>query len=65
VVDLDGWVGFGPDYRHRLSARLENAFDADYATHIGRAFRDADGSPYLLHYLGVPRTLHVAYSYSF
>jgi vitamin B12 transporter len=65
VVDLDGWVGFGPDDRHRLSARLENAFDADYATHIGRAFRDADGAPYLLHDLGVPRTLHVAYSYSF
>jgi vitamin B12 transporter len=65
VVDLNGWVGFGADYRHRLSARLENALDEDYATHLSRAFRDADGSPYLLHYLGVPRTFHVAYSYSF
>lgn len=65
VVDLDAWVGFGPDNRHRITARLENALDEDYATHVSRAFRDSDGSPYLLHYRGVPRTLHVAYSYNF
>lgn len=65
VVDLAGWVALGPGDRHRLTARLENALDEDYASHVSRAFRDADGSAYLLHYLGVPRTLHVAYSYAF
>ncbi|THD77368.1 MAG: TonB-dependent receptor [Phenylobacterium sp.] len=65
VVDLAAWVAFGPADRHRLTLRLENALDEAYASHVSRAFRDADGSPYLLHYLGVPRTLHVAYSYAF
>jgi hypothetical protein len=31
---------------------------------VSRAFADDSGDPYLLHYRGVPRTLHVAYSYS-
>jgi outer membrane cobalamin receptor len=65
VVDLDGWIAFGPANRHRLTARLENAFDEAYATHVSRTFQDSDGAPILLHYRGVPRTLHVAYSYSF
>ena len=65
VVDADAWVSFGADGRHRLTARLENAFDEDYATRVSRTFRDSDGAPILLHYRGVPRTLHVAYAYSF
>jgi outer membrane receptor protein involved in Fe transport len=65
VVDLAGWVAFGPQVRHRLTARLENALDEAYVTHVSRAFRDSDGSAYLLHYRGVPRTLHVVYSYAF
>jgi outer membrane receptor for ferric coprogen and ferric-rhodotorulic acid len=62
VVDLNAWVRLG---RYgRLSARLENALDENYFTRISRATSDAATS-YLIHYRGVPRTLHVAYSYSF
>lgn len=65
VIDLNAYVTFGADDRQKLSARLENVFDADYDTRVNRAARDADGAMYLTHYRGVPRTLHVAYTYSF
>ena len=61
-VDLNAWVRLG-EYG-RLSARLENALDEDYSTRINRATADTGGS-YLIHYRGVPRTLHVTYAYSF
>jgi vitamin B12 transporter len=65
VVDLNGYVTFGPDDRHRISLRVENLFGADYATRVNRTFEDVTGDPYLLHYRGVPRTLHVAYSLTY
>jgi vitamin B12 transporter len=65
VVDLSGYLTFGPGDRHRLSARLENLFDETYATRVTRAFNDVTGDPYLVHYRGAPRTLHVSYAYSF
>ncbi|MDB5453386.1 MAG: TonB-dependent receptor for transport vitamin [Caulobacteraceae bacterium] len=65
VVDLDAWVTFGPGDHHKLSARLENALGEAYTSAVRRSFRDADGSAYLLHYRGVPRTVHVTYAYSF
>ena len=64
VMDLNAYVTFGADDRQRVSARLENVFDTDYDTRINRAARDTGGN-YLTHYRGVPRTLHVAYTYSF
>ena len=64
VIDLNTYLTFGPGDRQRLSARLENVFDEDYSTRTSRATRDAGGA-YLTHYRGVPRTLHVAYTYSF
>ena len=65
VVDLNAYVQFGANRRHRISARLENAFDEDYATAVRRTFDDATGSPYAFHYRGVPRTFHLKYDYSF
>jgi vitamin B12 transporter len=65
VLDLDAWMTFGPGDHHKLSARLENALGEAYTSAVRRSFRDADGSAYLLHYRGVPRTLHVTYAYSF
>lgn len=62
VVDLNAWLTLGA--YGRLGARLENALGEDYYTRINRAARDAGGS-YLIHYRGVPRTLHVAWSHSF
>lgn len=65
VLDLGGaWYPDAPG-RHRIGVRLENAFDEDYASSLGRAFRDADGSSYAYTNLGTPRTLHVSYRFSF
>jgi vitamin B12 transporter len=64
-MDLNAYVTFGGGDRQKLSARLENVFDEDYDTRVNRAARDVDGSAYLTHYRGVPRTLHVAYTYNF
>jgi vitamin B12 transporter len=65
VLDVNAWLNFGPNDHSRLTLSLENVTDEGYFTHISRAFRDADGAAYLLHYRGVPRTLHVTYSYAF
>ncbi len=65
VFDLNAHVDFGPGRHHRLSMRVENLFDETYATSVRRAFTDDTGDAYLVHALGVPRTFHVKYSYSF
>ncbi|HEY2357129.1 MAG TPA: TonB-dependent receptor [Phenylobacterium sp.] len=65
VVDLNAFVTLGPGDHHRINVSLENALDEDYATHLSRATRVSDGSSYLYHFRGVPRTLHVTYSYNF
>jgi vitamin B12 transporter len=62
VVDLAAWVDIGPG---RLSAKLENALGEDYAVLTRRFFRDGTNAPFIGHFRGVPRTLHVAYAYSF
>jgi vitamin B12 transporter len=65
VVDLNGYFKFGPEDRQRITLSLENVLDEDYATRLSRASRDVGGASYIVHSLGVPRTLHVSYSYSF
>ncbi len=64
MVDLTGYVTFGADDRQRISVKLQNLLGEDYFTRTNRATRDTGGS-YLVHYRGVPRTLNVAYSYTF
>ncbi|MGA0606148.1 TonB-dependent receptor plug domain-containing protein [Phenylobacterium sp. VNQ135] len=68
VVDLAAHVWLdGADRRHRLTARLENALDEDYATRVNSAPVDLApaGVRFLYGFRGVPRTLHVSYAYSF
>ena len=68
VVDLATHVYLdGAERRHRLTARLENAFDEDYATRVNSAPVDVGppGQRFLYRFRGVPRTLHVSYAYSF
>jgi hypothetical protein len=50
---------------HRINLRLENLFDEAYATGHSRGFTDVGASPYLVGPLGMPRTLHVSYSFSY
>ena len=63
VLDLGGAYRFGEGDRHRIGIRLENALDEEYASSLGRGFRDADGSSYPYANLGTPRTLHVNYAF--
>ena len=53
------------EHRHRIGVRVENVFDEEYASGLGRGVRDADGSSYLFRYRGAPQSLHASYSYSF
>jgi len=63
VVDLSAAYYLDAERRHRIGARLENAFDEDYATSLGRGIRDLDGSSYAFRNLGAPRTVNVSYSF--
>jgi vitamin B12 transporter len=66
VVDLAAHVFLdGPGGKHRVTARLENAFDEDYATRVSSALIDNSTQRFLFHTLGVPRTFHLSYGYSF
>ncbi|MCR5874090.1 TonB-dependent receptor [Phenylobacterium sp. J426] len=66
VVDLaaHAWLD-GPDRRHKLTGRLENAFDEAYATRVNSAAPDVPGPRFLYRFRGVPRTFHISYAYSF
>src|SRR5690606_11524658 len=63
VVDLSAAYYLDAERRHRIGARLENAFDEDYATSLGRGIRDLDGSSYAFRNVGAPRTVNVSYSF--
>jgi vitamin B12 transporter len=64
VVDLSAWAFVDADRCHRLGLRLENAFDADYATRITRVRRDITNASYAAENLGTPLTAHVTYRLS-
>ncbi|HJR68831.1 MAG TPA: TonB-dependent receptor, partial [Gammaproteobacteria bacterium] len=65
VVDVGAGFYFDEDRRHRLGLRLENLFDEDYATSIGRGRLDVNNASYAYRNLGAPRALHVDYSYRY
>jgi vitamin B12 transporter len=65
VVDLSGRIFVDRTRRHRINLRLENLFDEVYSTRHGRGFQDFSATPFLVHYLGVPRTFHMSYSFSY
>lgn len=65
VVDLAGRVFLDSGRHQSITARLENAFDKEYAASLGSAVRDADGSDYTYWNLGVPRTFQLRYNIQF
>ena len=65
IVDVSGRVFFDARRRHRVTLRLENLFDQRYTTLHQRGYTDISATPYLIHNLGTPRTLHLGYSYSY
>jgi vitamin B12 transporter len=65
VVDVGGRWFLDPDRHHRLDFNIINLFDKEYATRLTRGFPDDGSAAYQVWNLGLPRTLRVAYSYSF
>ncbi len=64
VVDLNAGLRLGKDGHHRVSMRLENAFNEEYASRVRPGTTD-DGDSYVYAFRGVPRTLHASYAYQF
>jgi vitamin B12 transporter len=65
IVNLSGRVFLDSQRHQRLDFSLQNLFDRTYATGLGNATRDSDGSKYTYWNLGVPRNLRIAYTYHF
>jgi outer membrane cobalamin receptor len=65
IVNLSGRVFLDSQRHQRLDLSLQNLFNRTYATGLGTATRDADGSNYTYWNLGVPRNLRIAYTYRF
>lgn len=66
VVDLAATYRFGREQQHRASVRLENLLNKQYTTSFGQGYRDVGSpEPYLYDNLGMERTVHLAYTYSF
>lgn len=65
TLDMSAFFDLDPERKHRVTLRLLNVFDTEQVTRLRRGFRDADGSPYLAHYIGPPRTLGAKYTYRF
>ena len=51
--------------QHRVNIRLENLFDKTYTTLSQRGIPDTSTASFVVHNLGVPRTFHLSYAYSF
>lgn len=66
VVDLSGFLDLDSEGHHRMTARLQNAFDEEYASSLLRVTPDSDPTTsYAARYLGTPRTFHLSYAYTF
>ncbi len=64
IADVSGFVKFGKDKRHKLTLRVENIFDEEYATCYSRGTNDNDDL-FLYHFEGLPRNVVLGYTYTF
>jgi len=64
IMDLSGHYELGATGQHLLVVRIENLTDKVYATRVDRGNLDSGGT-YLYDNLGMRRTLHASYTYSF
>ncbi len=67
VVDAGAHLYLDQDQRHRVSLRLENLLDEEYATAVSSAVLadSAAQERFRWQRLGAPRTVHLNYSYTF
>ena len=64
VADASAFVTFGKEKRHKLSLRMENIFDKEYASGYARAI-DGNGVFHVYKMYGLPRNVVLGYVYTF
>lgn len=64
VIDLAAHMYLDTEQNHKVSVRLENALNEEYATRVAAGVVDG-GGPILVSNVGAPQTLRVTYSYDF
>jgi vitamin B12 transporter len=64
IANASAFVKFGREKRHRVTLRVENIFDKEYATRYNRS-RNIDGDYFVYNHYGLPRSLVVGYTYTF
>ncbi|MBI1340465.1 TonB-dependent receptor plug domain-containing protein [bacterium] len=65
VVDLAAHMFLDAEETHKLTARIANLFDEDYATRVSSTLIDGSTQRFLFANRGQPQTFHLAYSYAF
>ncbi|MGM0452175.1 MAG: TonB-dependent receptor plug domain-containing protein [Thermodesulfobacteriota bacterium] len=63
TADASVFAKFGMQNRHKLTLRMENIFDEEYATRYNRASNDND-EDFLYQQYGLPRNIVLKYSFS-
>jgi len=64
VVDTSTFVRFGTNNNHKISLRVENIFDEEYASRYNKA-KNTDGDYFLYHQNGLPLTVVLGYTFTF
>nr|WP_321396397.1 TonB-dependent receptor [uncultured Desulfobacter sp.] len=62
VLDASVFYKFGDENKHKITLRIENLFDEDYATRYNRV---TTPSEFLYYQHGLPRNIILGYTYSF
>jgi vitamin B12 transporter len=64
VVDASTFITFGKEKRHRLTLRVENILDEEYASGYARA-QNINGDYIVYQTYGLPRNVVLGYLYTF
>lgn len=64
IADASVFVRFGSENQNKLTLRVENIFDKEYASRWNRT-RDANDEYFLYHQYGLPRSFVLGYTYTF
>jgi vitamin B12 transporter len=64
IADASVFMKFGIEKKHKLTLRVENLFDKEYASRYNRA-QDSNEDYFLYHQNGLPRNVVLGYTYTF
>ena len=64
LVDASTFLSFGKNKKHKITFRVENLFDEDYATTYNRT-RNSDSEYFVYSQNGLPRSFILGYTYNY